>query len=197
MNKLLHQPIKPLRISQRFGENLACVSLDGLNRIIACDGKNPPSGYKSLYGDRGHLGIDIPAYHGQEVYAAQRGRIYKVDTNLKSGLDVRVESEEDGHRFRHIYEHLLGYQGKVGDWVETGQLIGWADNTGYSGGDHLHFQVEMYVNGVWQPIDPLPIMSDYFAKDVLLWNSKLKYLAEQLALLADRLGDYIRNKSRN
>jgi len=197
MNKLLHQPLRPFVINQAFGENQGCISLDGNQKIIACDGYNPPAGYQSLYGAKGHTGVDLMAYHGQEVYAAQRGRIYKVDTILRSGLDVRIESEVDGHRFHHIYEHLLGYQGKVGDWVETGQLIGWADNTGYSAGNHLHFQVEQYVNGIWVPIDPLPIMSDLFAKDVLYINAKIKYLAEQIAMLADKIGDYLRNKSRS
>ena len=192
--KYFFQPLKPFRINQKFGENKACVSIDGENRCITCDGHNPPSGYKSLYGSQGHLGIDLACYHGQEVYCAQRGKVYGIDTNLRSGLDVRVETEIDGQKFRHIYEHLLGYQYKIGDWVETGQLIGWADNTGYSSGDHLHFQIEKFINGVWLPVDPLLFLEPMFAKNTLAINNSLKYIKEQIALIADRLADFLRKR---
>ena len=193
---LLHWPIDPRHINQKFGENNACVSLDGQNRVITCDGNNPPPGFKSLYGSSGHLGLDLRAYHGQEVYCAQEGIVYNIDTNPKSGLDVKILSTVGGRQLMHIYEHLLGYQVKVGDKVKTGQLIGWADNTGYSSGDHLHFEVKERIgDGPYVSIDPLPIMSDMFAKDVLKLNDSIKYLSEQIALLADRLADWIRNRN--
>lgn len=193
---LLHWPVWPININQKFGENNACVSLDGKNTVITCDGLNPPSGFKSLYGDAGHQGLDLRSYHGQEVYAAQDGVVYFIDTNPKSGLDVRILSTAGGRQFMHIYEHLLGYQVKVGDKVKTGQLIGWADNTGYSSGDHLHFEVrERIGDEPYKSIDPLPIMSDMYAKDVLKITDQIKYLQEQIAMLADRFADWIRNRS--
>lgn len=112
-----------------------------------------------------------------------------IDTNPKSGLDVRVVTEIDGVRYRRIYEHLLGYRCRVGDKVVTGQVGGWCDNTGYSSGDHLHFQVEKWDGSRWLPIDPLPLMSDQCAKDVLWINNKLIYIREQLASIADKLAD--------
>lgn len=190
--KIFHKPLSPFILNQRFGENKACVSTDGQNRYITCDGLNPPMGYKSLYGDKGHLGIDLYAIHGQEVYCIQKGVVSQIDVNPKSGLDVRIISDIEGKRFKHIYEHLMGYQPRIGDVVETGQLVGWADNTGYSSGDHLHLQVEELVNGVWVHIDPLPLMSDSFAKDILFINNKIKYIKEQIALLTDRLANYLR-----
>lgn len=196
MQKILHWPLKPTKINQRFGENLACISTDGKNDVITRKGATCPAGYRSLYGPKGHQGLDLKAYHGQEVYAAQGGVIYWIDTLEKSGLDVRIESNINGIRIRHIYEHLQGYQGKVGDRVETGQLIGWADNTGYSSGDHLHFQVEQFIGGKWVLIDPEPLLSDYFALNVLLFKSQYKYVAEQIARVADRIGDYLRNLTR-
>lgn len=181
------RPVKPFSINQRFGENKACESLDGNHTYITCDGNNPPVGYGSLYGEKGHLGVDLAAKHNQPVYCAMDGVVYKIDTNPKSGLDVRVESEEAGRKFRHIYEHLLGYQPKVGDKVSQGDLIGWADNTGYSSGDHLHWQVEELVKGMWTPIDPLPLTSTIHAQD-------RRSLSELLARMADLLADFLRAK---
>lgn len=191
--KVLFQPVKPFRINQSFGENRGCLSLDGSNKVIACDGNNPPAGYRSLYGDAGHLGLDLRALHGQEVYAAQTGIVYKIDTNPKSGLDVRIESELHGVKFRHIYEHLLGYQPKVGDKVQVGQLIGWADNTGWSAGDHLHFQFEIWDGRKWVPSDPMPYMEAKFAPDFLAEYNKVLYLKELVAKLLDNFAVYLRN----
>jgi murein DD-endopeptidase MepM/ murein hydrolase activator NlpD len=184
-----YQPVSPFFINQKFGENKACVN--STFQVINCDGNNPPPGFHSLYGDKGHLGIDLRITRGQEVYSSREGEITFVDTNPKSGLDVRVRTVLNGDVYFHIYEHLLGYMPKVGDKVMTGQLIGWADNTGYSSGDHLHF--ELLKNGV--PIDPLSVMSPMFAKDVLRNYNTLLYLTEQVALLADRIGDYLRQKA--
>ena len=190
MKKFLYQPLTPFLIHQRFGENKACISLDG-GRVITCDGNNPPTGYRSIYGAEGHTGIDLRASHGQEVYCAQDGIVMSIDTDPKSGLDVRVETVFEGKKYLHIYEHLLGYQPRVGDKVLAGQIIGWANNTGWSSGDHLHFELRDE-NGI--PIDPLPVMENIFAKDMLAITNKLKYIQEQVALLMDRLADYLRKK---
>lgn len=194
--KILFQPVSPFYINQSFGENLICISTDGSKKIIGCDGNNPPEGYKSLYGPAGHLGLDLRAGHGQEVYAAQAGTVYKIDTHERSGLDVRIESEVNGIKFRHIYEHLLGYQPKVGDKLTTGQLVGWADSTGYSSGNHLHFQFEVWDGKKWVPSDPMPYMEPVFAKDFLAKYNTVKYLLEQVALLADRFAVYLRTNKK-
>lgn len=194
MSKPFYQPLKPFLINQRFGENKACVSTDGTNKYITCDGLNPPTGYKSLYDGRGHLGLDLRAYRGQEVYCAQDGVVVAIDTNPKTGLDVKVEHLVNGEQYRTIYEHLLGYQPQVKDELSAGELIGWANNTGYSSNDHLHWQVEKLINGVWVPVDPLPITENIFAKDILAVQNKLQWVKEQVALFAERLADHLRKK---
>src|SRR3990167_4796821 len=126
MLKIFYQPIKPFRINQGFGEKKVCVDNE-TNKVFS---KNPfldstpcPPNSRELYGDKGHLGLDLQTYHGQEVYCIQKGVVSWIDTNPKSGLDVRVVSTIDGKQYKHIYEHLLGYQPKIGDTVETGQLV--------------------------------------------------------------------------
>jgi murein DD-endopeptidase MepM/ murein hydrolase activator NlpD len=191
--KILHQPVRPWIVGQKFGANEACVDLATGKKTIACDGLNPPPGYKSLYGSTGHKGIDVRAYHGQPVHCALDGIVSHIDTNPRTGLDVRIESEQGGKRYRHIYEHLLGYQHKVGDKVEAGEVIGWTDNTGYSAGDHLHFQLEEWT-GKWTPIDPEPLLSNMFAGDALLMSNKIKYIKEQLAIFSENLAEYLRKR---
>ena len=191
-HKFLYQPIKPYRVNQHYGENNVCLSTDGKNRVINCDGNNPPAGFRSIYGPSGHLGIDMMARHGQEVFCAFTGVIDHIDTDPRSGLDVRIKSKIGSKTYIHIYEHLLGYQGQVGDAVLTGQLIGWADNTGYSSGDHLHFELQELKGNKCVSIDPAPYMYNIFARDHLKTESGLKWAAELIASIADNLAYYLR-----
>lgn len=189
--KFLYRPLSPFIVGQKFGENQACVEIGG-TKVIACNGHNPPKGYKSVYGSQGHTGIDLAAYHGQEVYCAQQGTIVSIDTNPRTGLDVRIQSLVEGRTFIHIYEHLLGYQGEVGDEVRTGQLIGWADNTGWSSGDHLHFGLKELVKGKWVYIDPLPHFSTIDALTVLRFQHSALWFRELVARLLDNTADRLR-----
>lgn len=192
----IYQPVKPFKINQLFGANRACVSTDGKKHFITCNGLKPPKGYKSVYGANGHKGLDLATYRGQEVYCALKGVVHKVDTSRRSGLDVRIISvDEEGNQIRHIYEHLQGTQPDVGDEVQTGQLVGWADNTGWSSGDHLHFQLEEKRGSRWYPIDPMSRMIPEFAKKELSREHKLKYLLEQLSIALDSLADLLRKRS--
>lgn len=187
-----HWPLVPTRITQHFADNSACVRNDLQGGVIKCDGNNPPRGYRSVYADGKHGALDLKAYHGQAVYAAAKGKVYYIDTSERSGLDVRIESEMNGKKYRHIYEHLLTYHVKVGQEVEVGQQIGQADNTGWSSGDHLHFQIEEYKNGRWVKIDPEPLMSEVDAPAALLINYKILYLRQRLAQIMDALAHKVR-----
>jgi len=164
-----------------------CINDDRL--IITCDGNNPPEGFRSIYGEKGHLGLDLYAEEGQEIYCAQSGKVVWIDTNTYSGLDVRIESTIDGKKYTHIYEHLNGYTVAVGQEVVTGQVIGWAGKTGYASGVHLHFQVQ---DEQGNPLDPLPLMENACATEVLKTVNLLKYLKEQVAILTDMVAVYMR-----
>lgn len=184
----LYQPVKPFHVNQKFGENNACVDIETGTKVITADGNNPPAGYRSLYGKGGHGGVDLASYHGQPVYSSHEGKVVLIDTQPKSGLDVRVEFTEGGNTYRIIYEHLLGYQPKIGDMVEVGSLIGWADNTGWSSGDHLHLQLDQLVKGKWVHVDPMQFMVNKFALEVAPVLKKLKeVMAQYVDLLSDQL----------
>lgn len=190
--KFLYQPVSPFKINQRFGENMACVSTKGTKRYINCDGNNPPPGFRSLYGDDGHQGLDLRAKLGQEVYCACDGVITQVDPNTWSGLDVRVASVVGGITYVHIYEHLNGFQGEVGDKVGIGQLIGWAGTTGASTATHLHFELQQLIDGQLVSIDPEPVMFNIYALSHMRKMQTHKWMVEILSQVFDRLADLSR-----
>ena len=55
------------------------------------------------------------------------------------------------------YGHCSKLNVKVGDAVEAGDTVGFVGNTGYSMGNHCHF--DLSVNGVF--IDPLKVIPSY------------------------------------
>jgi len=188
MQKFLARPVKPFKINQLFAENKACIATDGSKKVIFCDGNNPPKGYRSVYGSGKHSGLDFDAYLNQPVYNSFTGIVELLDVNERSGLDVRIVSEINGKKYRHIYEHLNGINVKVGDKVRTGMLVGWAGTTGFSSGVHLHFQLEEWINNKWVAIDPLPFMNQYFAPDV----DKVRGIIEKILVIAENLIEKMR-----
>lgn len=177
--KQLYRPLKPFVKGQRFGENKACIEIGG-TKVISCDGKNPPKGYKSVYGSEGHTGLDLAAYARQPIMCARKGTVRSIDTNTRTGLDVRIETEVDGVRYRHVYEHLDAYNVRVGQDVETGELIGWAGTTGKSSGVHLHFGVYELQGDKWVPVDPEPLLYDGYAEDYLYYLNWVKWALQYL-----------------
>ena len=86
---------------------------------------------------------------------------------------------------------------KVGDRVKVGDLIGWADNTGVSTGDHLHYEVKpvdelgnnvLRGNGFFGAIDPLPYLQNISAIGKASFRSRILL---QLADLIVRIEDFL------
>lgn len=185
-NFRMYWPVKPLKVNQYFGGNAGTYKQFGLD---------------------GHNGLDLDAIHGQPVYAAHDGICYpEIDSSGGNGVVLRTEEEyEYGGRtvhFKSIYWHLENAYAvvKLGQRVKAGDLIGYADSTGFSTGDHLHFGLKpqewnesdwtwynvAQTNGFLGAVDPLPFMNGYFAEDIskliTLW-SHVKDLANQILLL--------------
>ena len=110
---------------------------------------------QSCNGSFSHFGIsffavDFGLATGDPVHAARAGRVIDVNEQSNEGgvgeefrelaNDV-VILHEDGTVAAYSHLQLNGAAVKIGDLVETGQLIGFAGNTGYSSGDHLDFVV--------------------------------------------------------
>lgn len=108
-------------------------------------------GYRTLDGEYAfHKGIDIPAPQGTPIYAAAGGI---VDTKVHSSYGVAVKISVDG-KMVNIYGHMIARADGIVDGVtvEAGQLIGYVGSTGWSTGNHLHFEVRIGN----EPTDPKP-----------------------------------------
>lgn len=95
-----------------------------------------------------HSGIDIAAPEGSSVTAAWPGVIYETGFDDTYGNFVVIKHDED---FFTKYCHLSKITVSESDFVNAGEKIGEAGNTGRSTGSHLHF--EIIINGI--KIDPM------------------------------------------
>lgn len=199
MPKLFYWPIWPIHINQHFGENKICIDIATNKNVIGCDGKNPPPGYQSVYSMmQGHNGLDLMARGWQNCYAAREGTVIEKETEPERGLGIGIlHGPYFGRYFKTRYWHLAGIEVNIGDKVRTGELIGFCDNTGYSSGNHLHFEVKEtdalgntinHDNGYFGAINPYPMMFDEFALQVYA----LRLYVEKLAQLVDKLSAFLR-----
>lgn len=86
----------------------------------------------------GHYAIDIQAYIGQPVYAADSGVVISAGYSNGYGNNVLID-HKNGYYTRYAHLNSLGVS--TGDKVQAGQTIGEAGNTGNSTGPHLHFEI--------------------------------------------------------
>lgn len=101
-----------------------------------------------------HNGIDFKMEEGEPLYSFAEGKVRLADYgNENAGKTVFVDW---GDGKTAIYGHLSKFAVKDGDIVQKGELVGYAGNTGFSTGSHLHFGLKQ--NGKF--IDPSPYIDD-------------------------------------
>ena len=83
-----------------------------------------------------HSGLDFPAVTGTPVHAAQRGRVALAEELFFSGNTVVVDH---GLGIYTFYGHLSEMDVKVGDTLESAQVLGKVGATGRVTGPHLHW----------------------------------------------------------
>ena len=184
MEKKLYYPVKPISVNQPFGANY--------------------NAYYAQKGQKGHGGIDFKAVHGQKIYATHDGVCYpQVDDHGGNGVKLI------GKECTTIYWHLIDDDAVVHtkQEVRAGDLLGYADNTGQSTGDHLHFALRlpdtMLNNGYGGYVDPQPYFNGKYAEDIYnpipptpafqftlttrqgSWNNDVKQMQILLKLTAD------------
>ena len=98
-----------------------------------------------------HKGIDVPADEGTPIAAFKSGTVIQAQGSVSFGNFVSIQ-HEGGAISR--YGHCSKLNVKVGDTVEAGDIIGFVGNTGYSTGNHCHF--DLSVNGVF--VNPLKVI---------------------------------------
>jgi len=157
LNRLeLYLPVKPFNIYQDFYGNKACIENNELplekRKVIgvATNETVCPVGYTKLYpllGMKSHGGYDVPVPMWTPVYSPIDGVVKEVQTELERGLGLgiitneRVKVDEWGeHYYKDRHWHFIALNVGLNDKVSRGDLIGYADSTGISGGSHLHWE---------------------------------------------------------
>jgi murein DD-endopeptidase MepM/ murein hydrolase activator NlpD len=83
-----------------------------------------------------HSGVDFPASTGTLVHATQNGRVVLAEELFFSGSTVVVDH---GLGIYTFYGHLSEIDVKLGDELESGQVLGKVGATGRVTGPHLHW----------------------------------------------------------
>jgi murein DD-endopeptidase MepM/ murein hydrolase activator NlpD len=115
-----------------------------------------PSSQRGISGNdywSGHLGIDIAASMGDNIFAADSGVI--VFAGWAYGGYGNMVMVDHGNGYQTLYAHLSSVNSRCGQSVQKGQLIALAGSTGNSTGAHLHFEVR-YMGGFINPWNVLP-----------------------------------------
>lgn len=88
-----------------------------------------------------HRGQDFRAPLGTRVLAPSRGRVIVAEHFKAFGGTVVIDH---GQGINTLYFHLSKIVAKVGEEVETGDILGLSGNTGISSGPHLHWGMSVH-----------------------------------------------------
>lgn len=100
-----------------------------------------------------HEGIDIAAPRGTPVHATADGIVEMAGHETGFG---RVIILNNGHGIQTLFAHLSGFAITQGEQVRIGQVIGYVGDTGWSTGDHIHYEV--IIHGT--PVNPHPFLHE-------------------------------------
>jgi murein DD-endopeptidase MepM/ murein hydrolase activator NlpD len=126
----LQWPLDSVRITQYFGNTPFATA-------------NP-----QIYSGHGHSGVDLAASPGTPVKAARSGVVLgtgNTDLTCPGASFGKWVFIKHDNGLSTLYAHLATILVSQGDMVQTGQLVGYSDTTGYATGPHLHFGV--YASG--------------------------------------------------
>lgn len=118
----------------------------------------PSGGYISCYfgdtdpGGRPHYAMDIAISAGTPIYASNDGSVVTATWHSSYGNYIVLDH---GNGKSTLYAHCSGLAVSSGQSVSKGQVIGYVGSTGYSTGNHLHF--EFRING--QKVNPANYVS--------------------------------------
>ena len=106
-----------------------------------------------------HLGVDIGASWGSDIYATKAGTVMLANEGWNYGLGYCVKIQHDDGTST-VYGHMSRVIAVTGQRVAQGQVIGKIGSTGVSTGPHLHYEIRIGgVNGT--AVNPLPYLPGY------------------------------------
>ncbi len=95
-----------------------------------------------------HYALDTAIAAGTPIYASNDGTVLKAESHSSYGYYVLIDH---GNGRSTLYAHCSSLAAVAGQTVAKGQVIGYVGCTGFSTGNHLHF--EFRING--NRTDPL------------------------------------------
>lgn len=168
----MYRSIKTNSLTQDFGENKACCRLNPdktptrpFQIVSTLPNNTCPLGYAPFYkaiGMKGHNGRDWRTWHGEPVYfPCEFDGWLRSAMDLDGGMGVDIVSngailrDEKGNLQYVKWRawHGMKAMKAENEKVKIGDLVMLADNTGASGGDHLHESpkwCDQYGNGIKQ-----------------------------------------------
>jgi murein DD-endopeptidase MepM/ murein hydrolase activator NlpD len=164
-------------------QNKAVLKTDWIQsrpRITQPFGLNPQ--IYSKFGMKGHNGIDFGIPTGTKVFAPMDGIVKVKDDGINGyGLHVKIRNEFKASEI--VLAHLSRSSVQSGQRVNTGDLIGYSGNTGFSTGPHLHVGLRNL-----KPDD-----SDIFKWRVLEYDNGYKGYVDFYEFLVTWKGNYLKN----
>lgn len=150
----------------------------------------------------GHSGTDFAIETGTPLYAVADGVVVEVVTDVpenthprNSGNYVKINLDKTsprGERLFAVSAHMLpNVVVKVGERVNTGDLLGYSDNTGNSTSEHLHFS-----SGIVSGNSVCPFYEGHF-KYPVMFNPEgtsqvghvIEIMAEETPIRLERFGN--------
>ena len=204
----IYRPIKSNRVTQKFGENKACIKTDVRRNIIypttvvGKRDKTCPVGFQDFYkamGLTGHNGLDNAIYMQEPLFfpfdvdnTTWHAR-HEIDRDGGLGVDVISDQPIEvlgtkSHiklRFWHLDSTIL----HDGESVRFGQLIAFCGNSGASSGPHLHWSMKRCfkdgsamdkTNGYIGAVDFAPLYENQFTLDILGLKPPTLSIVQQL-----------------
>lgn len=113
-----------------------------------------------------HSGVDIPDEIGTPILAAGPGKVIwagwglftEAPLNIDDPYGQAVAIEHDfgyrGQTLYTVYAHMEAVNASLGQWVNTGDVIGYVGDTGQTTGPHLHFEVRLGENAFSNTLNP-------------------------------------------
>ncbi len=108
-------------------------------------------GYISCYYSSGHKAIDIANSYGTNIYASASGTVILAGWYSTYGKAVIIDH---GNGVQTLYAHNSSLNVSVGQYVSQGQVIAAMGSTGYSTGNHCHFEIRIN-GGRYNPLNYL------------------------------------------
>jgi len=113
-----------------------------------------------------HTGVDIPDDKGTPILATGPGTVVwagwglfteaplNQDDPYGQSVAIRHDFGYRGQQLYTVYAHMEAVNATLGQWVDTGDVIGYVGNTGQTTGPHLHFEVRLGENTFHNTYNP-------------------------------------------